>query len=88
METFDLIEKGGLIWLKWRKSIDPSTQHANYEKNCADVAAKAAATTPPTVEGGMATSFEVEDGVERVDPESNLNSFSGARSTSEQSSRL
>jgi hypothetical protein len=32
METLDLIEKGGLIWLKWQKSIDPSTQHANYEK--------------------------------------------------------
>ena len=46
-----------------------STQHTNYEKNCADVAAKAAATTPSRVVGGMATSFEVKDGVERVDPE-------------------
>ena len=56
--------EGRVVWLKWLKSIDPSTQHANYEKNCADVAAKAAATTPPTVEGGMAASVEEEDGVE------------------------
>ncbi len=69
MEALDLNERGGLFWLKWQKSIDPSTQHADYEKNCADVAAKAAATTPPRVVGGMATSFEVKDGVERVDPE-------------------
>ena len=75
MEALDLIERGGLFWLKWQKSIDPSTQHADYEKYCADVAAKAVTTAPPTVEGGMAASVE-EDGVERVDPESFLNSFS------------
>ena len=76
MEALDLIEKGGLFWLKWQKSIDPSTQHADYEKYCADVVAQAATTTPPTVEGGMAASIEEEEGVERVDPESFLNSFS------------
>jgi len=76
METLDLIEKGGLFWLKWQKSIDPSTQHADYEKYCADVAAKAAATAPPAVEGGMAASLEEEDDVECVDSESYLNSFS------------
>jgi hypothetical protein len=74
MEALDLIEKGGLFWLKWQKSIDPSTQHADYEKYCADVTAKAAVTTPPAVEGG--TSFEEEVDAERVDPESYLNSFS------------
>jgi hypothetical protein len=76
METLDLIEKGGLFWLKWQKAIDPLTQHADYEKYCADVAAKAAATTPPTVEGGMAASLEEEEDVECVDSESYLISFS------------
>jgi len=76
METLDLIEKGGLFWLKWQKSIDSSTQHADYEKYCADVAAKAAATTPPAVEGGKAASLEEEDDIECVDSESYLNSFS------------
>ncbi len=76
MATLDLVEKGGLFWLKWQKSIDPSTQHADYEKYCADVAAKAAATTPPAVEGGMAASLEEEDDVECVDSESYLISFS------------
>ena len=38
MEALDFIERGGLFWLKWQKSIDPSTQLADYGKYCADVA--------------------------------------------------
>ena len=74
METLDLIEKGGLFWLKWQKAMDPSTQHADYEKYCAE-AAKSAEI--PLAEGGGAAVVSGEpDDAERVKSESFLNSFS------------
>ena len=74
METLDLIEKGGLLWLKWQKAMDPSTQHADYEKYCAEAAKSA--EIPLAEGGGAAVASSEPDDAERVESESFLNSFS------------
>ena len=73
-ETLDLIEKGGLFWLKWQKAMDPSTQHADYEKYCAEAAKSA--EIPLAEGGGAAVASGEPDDAERVESESFLNSFS------------
>jgi len=76
MMILDLIEKGGLFWLKWQKVIDPLTKRADYEKYCADVAAEGGATGLADSSTAAVLSASSEDDVERVESESYLNSFS------------
>ena len=56
------------------QAIDPLTQHADYEKYCADVAAREAATELSAGKAeAMATSGE--DDVDHVESQSYLDSF-------------
>ena len=72
MVILDLIEKGGLFWLKWQKAIDPLTQRADYEKYCADVAAEGGATGLADSRTAAVLSASSEHDVGRVESQNGV----------------